>query len=41
MSKQPIIFNLISLFRKIARTFGFKFDHPVEVITGFPPGAFR
>jgi hypothetical protein len=41
MSSQPIIFSLAQFSRRLARAFGYRFDHPAEVITGFPPGAFR
>jgi hypothetical protein len=41
MSKQPIVSGIARISRRIARVFGYRFDHPVEVIVGFPPGMFR
>ena len=41
MYNQPIISSLVQFSRRLARAFGYRFDHPAEVITGFPPGAFR
>ncbi len=42
MSKQqPFVSGVARFSRKIARLFGYRFDHPAEVIVGFPPGAFR
>ncbi len=41
MSSQTIISGIARLSRRIARAFGYRFDHPVEVIVGFPPGMFR
>jgi hypothetical protein len=41
MSKQPIVSGIARISRRIARAFGYRFDHPVEVIVGFPPGMFR
>ncbi len=41
MSKKPIVSGITRFTRRIARAFGYKFDRPVEVIVGFPPGMFR
>jgi hypothetical protein len=41
MSSQPIVSSLARISRRLARAFGYRFDHPAEVIIGFPPGAFR
>jgi len=41
MSKQPIVSGIARFSRKVARIFGYRMDHPAEVIVGFRPGAFR
>jgi len=41
MSTQDIHSGLTRYIRKFARLFGYRFDHPAEVIVGFPLNAFR
>lgn len=35
------IFALSRFSRSVARSFGYRLDHPAEVIVQFPPNAFR
>jgi len=41
MFSRSITSSLAHFSRRLARIFGYRIDHRAEVITGFPPHAFR